>query len=616
MKKILYVLTMFFTCGVIMAEVNFVYPPEIAAWTAETKKQQADDAVKMSAELMQAFKSGAKEYTIKPGHYRFGQEQGYAKNLYLYRLKDFTINAAGVTFWIDATFRQDAVLLKECVNVKIKGLTIDCNPFSYSQGEIIEVNRTEKSLKVKLDPGFPPLETWKAGGNMKAPFFDKDGNFSDSWLDYVASFEKTEDRIYTVKLKNNYIFTYNIPVEPGFRMAFPDRSKRMAFNMLDSEKCTLEDITIYNAPQMAFTEHGGKGGHHYKGCKVIRRPGTRRLITCNADLFHSIKTENGPVIEDCDWGWSCDDLINIHGFFSYVVEAVNEHEFLVIQPFAKEDWTGGEIELYNDADMKFIDKVKVLETVEITDPAQVAAAGKMPSELRAAGVGCTDFMGKTFLLKVKVDKPVKVKRHDFIQSFQKAGSNTVIRNNRLHDTLARGMLVRGQNTLVENNRISNTGYNGIQVVTDWYFMEGMSARNLTIRGNEIINCATSLHGRLSYSLHNSAINIITCHRNWQFAAGTTPNQDILIENNRIIDSGASGIAVGNATRVKVLNNRISNPFSMGFHPGASRQLRDVASGIYVVESNDVELSGNKIENLQDGVKPVVQGRNTSNVTVK
>ncbi len=591
----------------LMAQENYVYPPEIAAWTQDEKDRQAAETVKMFAELTKAARSGAASYRIAPGNYRFGQKEGYAKCLYLYRLKNFTIEAEGVTFWIDASFRQDAVVIKECVNVKIKGLTVDSDPFSCSQGEITGIDRQEKFLTVKLDPGFPPLENWKAGGNMKAPFFDKEGNFVDGWLDYVASYEKVEERVYRIRLRSNYIFTYDIPIEPGFKMAFPDRSKRMAFNMLNSEKCILEDVTIYSAPQMAFTEHGGAGGHKYSGCKVIRRPGTKRLITCNADLFHSMKTQTGPTIENCDWGWSCDDLINIHGFFSYVTEQVSDTEFIAVQSQAPEAWQGTEIELYNDADMKFIDRVKVVEITAVPDAAAVEAAKKMPEELRKQGVGTGDFLGATvFLYRVKVDKPVKVKRFDVIQSYLAAGSGAVIRNNRLHDTLARGMLIRGDGAVVEGNRIENTGYNAIQVVTDWYFMEGMTARNMVIRNNEIVNCANGLHGRLDYCLHNSAINFIVCHRNWMFAKGISPIRNILVENNRIVDPGASGIVVGNAMDVKVLNNTIVNPWAKGLHPRMQQRLREVAAGIYVVESENVELSGNRIEQLKEGVKPIIK----------
>lgn len=588
----------------LMAQENCVYPAEIAGWSRQEKDIQAVKTVTMLAELMKAAGSGEKSYTIQPGNYRFGQEPGYARCLYLLRLKEFTIEAEGVTFWIDATFRQDAVVVKECSGVTIRGLTIDCDPFSYSQGTITEVDRKEKSLTVKLDPGFPPLESWKAGGNMKAAFFDKSGNFAGDWLDYVASFEPRKPGIYRIRLKNNYIFKHNTPIEPGFRMAFPDRSKRMAFNLLNSERCTLEDVTVYNAPQMAFTEHGGAGGHRYRNCKVIRRPGTGRLITCNADLFHSVKTQTGPTIENCDWGWSCDDIINIHGFFSYVVEPLNDTEFVVVQAQSPEAWEGTEIECYNDADMALLGKANVLKMEEIKDPARIDSAKRMPEELREKGINIGNFQGGVFLFRVKTDTPVKLKRHDIIQCYKYAGSRAQIRNNRLHDTLARGMLVRSEGAVIEGNRIENTGYNAIQAVSDWYFMEGMTARDMIIRNNEIVNCANGLHCRIDYGLHNSSVNLIVCHRNWQFARGISPIRNILIENNQIIDSGAAGIAVGNATDVIVRNNRIVNPYAKGFPAGMQPKLREAAAGIYITESKHVELSDNRIEQVKEGVAPV------------
>lgn len=601
----------------VAAGENFVYPPDISAWSEQVKEQQALATVKMFADVQKTIKSGKKEYVIKPGNYRFGKNTKWLKCFYLYRVKNFTIKAEGVTFWIDATMRQDAVVLKECANVTLRGLTIDCDPFSYSQGVITGIDRSKKSLTVKLDPGFPPLESWKAGGNMKAPFFDRAGNFVPGWLDYVASFKKTDNGEYTVKLRSNYIFTYNTRIEPGFRMAFPDRSKRMAFNLINSDYCKLKNITVYNAPQMAFTEHGGAGGHHYLNCRVMRRPGTKRLITCNADLFHSIKTARGPVIENCDWAWSCDDLINIHGFFSYITEALSSTEFIVVQSFAKGDWLNKEIEFFNDADMKFIGKRKVIAMTEIKDAEKIASAKSLPEELRSRKINIGNFLGQVYVFKIKVDKPVKLKRHDIIQSYDNCGSYAVIKNNKLHDTLARGMLIRGDGAVVEGNMIRNTGYNGIQIVSDWYFMESAVARNITIRNNELVNCANCLHGRINYSLHIAAINTIVCHRNWAYAENISPIENVLIENNRIIDSGVIGITIGNVNGAKVLNNTIINPFARGLHPRIEKRLKDAASAIYVVESKNVELSGNRIEQLAKTVKPVVYGRNAKeNITIR
>lgn len=604
-------------CGLAAtAEENFAYPSEIAAWTQEVKDQQAADTVKMLDELAAAIRSGAKEYTVKPGNYRVGQRPGYAKSLYFYQVKNFTLNAAGATLWIDATFRQDAVVLKNCVNVTIDGLTVDANPFSYSQGVIAAIDRDNRTLTVKLDPGFPPLETWQAGGNMKAPFFTPEGFFAGDWLDYVAAFSKNADGSYEIKLKNNYIFNYDCSIAPGYCMAFPDRSKRMAFNLVESETCHLRNITVYNAPQMAFTEHGGKGGHHYFNCQVTRRPGTRRLITCNADLFHSIKTAVGPTIENCDWAWSCDDLINIHGFFSYVWSVQNDDEITVVQSFAKEDWTNTVIEFYRSNDMQSIGSAKVLSQTVITDAKEIEAARQLPAKWRSQGVSGTDFMGTVTLLKLKLDHPVKVNQSDLIQSYAQAGSGAVIRNNRLHDTLARGMLIRGDGATVENNQIYNTGYNAIQVVTDWYFMEGMTARNLIIRNNTIINCANGLHGRVEYNLHNGAINTIACHHSWQQAPGIRPIQNILIQNNQIIDAGAIAITIGNADQVKVVDNLIVNPFAKGIHPQTDAKLRQAASAVYVVESGNVELAGNRFEKLAPEIPPVRQGVNTDHVSIK
>jgi hypothetical protein len=284
---------------------------------------------------------------------------------------------------------------------------------------------------------------------------------------------------------------------------------------------------------------------------------------------------------------------------------------MVVQSNQKENWLNREIELLNDADLKRIGKVTVLKMVEITDEKQVALAKQMPAELRQQNIGVGNFLGQVFLYKVTVDRPVKVKRYDAVQSYDYCGSKSVIKNNYLHDTLARGILVRGEGTVVENNKFANTGYNAIQIMTDWYFMEGAIPRNITIRNNELINCANGLHGRISYSLHIAAINTIACHRTWQYAQTISPIENVLIENNKIINSGAIGIAIGNVNGATVTNNTIVNPFAKGVHKSIDQRLKAAVCAIYVVESKNVDISANSIEQLAPNVTPVIYGKNAS-----
>lgn len=581
----------------VVAADNWVFPPEIAAWSEQVKEQQAQSAVRMMAELRAAIRAGKKEFTIVPGNYRFGDRKQWLPNFFLDQVKDFTIKADGATFWLNGQVRTDGVVLKRCRNVVLRGMTIDCDPFSFSQGEVIAVDRKEKTLQVRLDPGFPSLETWKPGGNMKAVFFDEKDNLVPCRLDYISAYAMTGDRTYQVKLKSNYIFQYNTPIGPGYRLVFPDRSKRMAFNLIDSERVTLDGITVFNAPHMAFTEHGGAGAHRYVNCKVTRRPGTRRLICVNADLFHSIKTVTGPTIENCEFGWSCDDLVNVHGFWSYVFASPEPDEIIAAVSMAEENWAGTELEFFAGETMAERGKAKVLSMTRITDKATVAACRKIPAELRAQGVQCTNFMGEVYVCRLKLDRPLPLRKYDVIQSYCRTGNNAVLRNNYFHDTPTRGLLLRGDGVVIENNRFERIGMNCIQLMTDWYFMEGAALRNLTIRGNLLSDSCFMLGSRLEMCLNDAAISVITCHRNWGFAKKVYLNRNLNIENNRIVNSGALGIMIGNTEDGRVVGNHVVRPFALPFLSQTVAGLRDNSYGIFVTESRRVLVKDNIVEAL-------------------
>jgi len=62
---------------------------------------------------------------------------------------------------------------------------------------------------------------------------------------------------------------------------------------------------------MGFHENFGGGGHIYRRVKIVRKPGSRGLMSLNADGFHSYALEQGPTLEDSEIAFTGDDFLNL-----------------------------------------------------------------------------------------------------------------------------------------------------------------------------------------------------------------------------------------------------------------------------------------------------------------
>lgn len=105
------------------------FPPEIAAWNAQEKMRQEQNAAKLLRDLNAAVASGAKEYKMPRDHYRFSP--GRAPFL-LKDLRDFTLDGNGSTIWTSAfNVAHPAMRLSNCTNVTVKNLSFDNDPLGF-----------------------------------------------------------------------------------------------------------------------------------------------------------------------------------------------------------------------------------------------------------------------------------------------------------------------------------------------------------------------------------------------------------------------------------------------------------------------------------------------------
>ncbi len=573
---------------------NWCFPEPVASWSDGVKEAQREAARTLVKDLGDAIARGDKTFTVKPGHYRFGSPD--LKNLPI-TAKDLTINAYGATFWFNGRIGVDAFAIAECKNLAIKGATVDYDPFPYTQGEIVAIDPEAKTYDVKIDPGFPLPDDWKMGGNVKAAYYTPDASrMRSTRLDWVKSFDKIGERLYRAKCMHDFIFKYkNDPPRVGDRTALPDRSMRMAFKIQESESVTLEDITVYSAPNMAFSEGNGEGGHVYRRCNVVLRPGTKRLLASNADVFHSIKVRKGPLIEDCEFSHACDDFINIHSYFSLVMDTQSPTRKIVV-PFYKDDISDGvTLSFYSRKSALPLGSAKVLKAVSLTDKETIAAAKAIPEEIRKLGDKAGDFTsGRVYPYLVELDAPVETAKFDLVCSSDRIARGAVIRNNRFHDNISRGVIVRSEDFRIENNVIERTGSSAIIVFDELYCWEGPLSRNGLIKGNRIVSSGARIDSMLWNNGFQGAISVWADASKHSYAREGVMHSRIDILDNVIVSPSSVGIFMANTRDSRIEGNRIESPCSVPPDVETQEELKAVSYAIFATVSQNIKCKGNVV----------------------
>jgi len=572
------------------AEVPQAMPSEVAAWTQETMTQQMQDAISMKAAVDAAIARGDEEIFIPPGQYRFHPD--HLKQFLLKDISDVTIYAEGVTFWLFPFQREDGILFERCKNVKLSGLTVDYYPTTYPQGRITAIDARKGFVDLQIDEGYStPGDVPGGVKNAKVVYFTPGGEFIETRLDWVERVEEQSRGNWRVWPRSGWAFRqYETDVKPGMVLAIAGRTMRMAFNLKDSDSCTLENITAYASPHMVFTEHFGSGGHIYRNCRVVRRPRTNRMLACNADIFHSIGVKNGPRIEGCEFSYSADDIINIHGLMSLVFDQRGGDSIDLVSQLTPSVPTGTLLRFYDAETLQMKGEAKVVGSRAVDIEERVASAQQMVADLKL------HMLKPLRIIRVKLDREVKVSARDFVTDDARTARDTVIRGNRFHDCYTRGVLLKSDGGLIEGNLIENMGICSIGVAIDPKFMEGPFPSRIRILDNTIKrNGYVNMVSRDGWNYLIGAISVVS-----EMERGLSPHTavtDVEIKGNTISDSVTGGIFLANVDGGSVEGNVISGaaaktPFDLGSRMGLDKPLY----ALLIAESRDITVSGNKFEN--------------------
>ncbi|MBT3374428.1 MAG: right-handed parallel beta-helix repeat-containing protein [Lentisphaerae bacterium] len=380
-------------------------------------------------------------------------------------------------------------------NITVRGLTLDVTAPRVTQGEVIALDKSA-SMDVKVMEGYPapPVESFlKAnkhrawgGGGRHMIVFEAGGEARNTGMGsdhlYIKNIRKVSEGVYRFFVKDDYIkrfpgvavgnwitYGHNKASLPASVKATKDKSASIYAQIAADrvENLTLEDITIVGSLNGGIRVSDMPGDIVLRNVNIVRKPGTKNLLSTCSDALHLMSIRGRLVVEGCVVESPGDDCLNVGTLMETIVAR------------SKTD--------PRRMTMRTTDNRYYYYTIRVGDRLQFMdmKAGKV------LGVGIvTDvtFYRPRREHQVTIDREVDgLDSGDVrVMNLEQMTRSTVVRNNTMVPCMRNAMLVRAQNMTIHDNRIDCSA-GGVLGVTLYPSMgEYARLRNIRIIDNTFV----------------------------------------------------------------------------------------------------------------------------------
>ena len=586
---------------------------------------------KRGAEMVQAvaaaIRAGKTSYTLEAGgEYRIANNKGWS----LTEVENFTIHGNGARIWFERNDPADTpmrLFLTRCKNLTFNKLQIDFDPAVFIQGTITQIADDHKTIEMQIDPAWPKVsvpagaftiytpegefvhQTTRGMHHHGAELFEGDKLRLDVWSgrDLTPNFDA--DRL--AYSGDDYA------VKEGYLIGVNYRTSH-AVTMSHSEKITFEEVDVWQSPGIVFYEEYGVGGNVYRNCRIVRKPGTRRIHSATADHFHSRTQKNGPQIIGCEAGYTSDDIINIYGAWRWLLK----------QEDAKTIWVasaggvpiGDTLTFYNRMQLTYLDESEVESVELVTDPKLLAEAQAIPIPKNAIHIVASTpgkvAKGEVFRVTLKTPIREMTEAQVLIDAHSYNADNLLVKDCYFHDSFSRAQLFGGTVGAVIENNIWDKMNQGVHIFEEsWAYAMGPAPKDVTFRNNTVMNMGAG----------SDAVTVALVPQGFKLM-DSQPSKNIVIRDNLFINS--AGITMLFVDGGEIKNNTLVEPRGFERASGrldtSSRELfghkhffpsaRNSAMSVW--SSHNVEVSGNTLycSGELDGFEAIDIGQWTENVT--
>ena len=391
---------------------------------------------------------------------------------------------------------------------------------------------------------------------------------------YGANYSSSSKEL-AITLNENFSYRTKQYADPaiGTHVSFAyTMYENHGFHFVNCENVYFENVNVYTTGGMGFRVENGKN-FYLNRTNFATKKGSNRIMTCTADIIHTIGLEGDLNITNCLLEGSHDDALNIKSFYTKVTSINASSKEIDISQTQNEVAInyeiGDTIDVYNPENMEFIDTFKIVDLTKI---------------------------GTSYTLTVD-KRPSKVKENYTVGNASKITKmtldNCIIRNKR-----NRGILLQSRDSKIINCTFQNVVMGAIQVLAvNDIFREAIVPQNIEIYNNKFLNNYNDLsvfaYGDNPSKCVTGTLKNVDIHNNyffngvgntiWILANGNTKIHDNLIHYNKALTSVIMNIE--NSSSINVYNNVLYNLTTANMSIVVSKSCLDLIN-----ENNEVRSS--------------------------
>jgi hypothetical protein len=404
------------------------------------------------------------------------------------------------------------ILITNCSNTSIKGITVDYSPLAFSQGLVSSVKyfpgyHILLSFLLTLEQGFPSVEYIRTLGESKVYFYNSSTRLmfhnQVQTSPVLHNFTLLGQGLYQVWASMPATLLGWHPPSEGV-LATISASPCPSVQCQGCANLLLEDITIHSSSGMGYVEMGGLGNTTLRRWNAIPAPVTllpiNRLLVTTLDGVHSTSVEKGLLLEDSEVGFSGDDAFAVHcelGITWGVPTNGTGNELWIIDTGGNIARTiatsqpGDELLFFalNETMTPLGSAVVVSNVPEPNITLQAEAANATSDIQRQLHITIRPLTANsTLLMRITFQDNIALilqpRFSALVQYSGRCGFGTQVRNTYFHDSSG-GMRLKGVNTTVEDNVISRAY--GMRMLPEPFWTQSMT-HNLIIKDNIFHEC--------------------------------------------------------------------------------------------------------------------------------
>jgi hypothetical protein len=482
--------------------------------------------------------------TVDRGAYYFLTPRDTQTYLRFLAHSDLTIDLADSTLYFAGAFLQGFALV-DCTNVALTRFRADFITPPYTHVMLTHVDPLRRALGYATLPGWSDPVTFNAltvnattaPVELWALVFRNGDILPGTSRMHVSQpiangvLDLVQDN--TPWTQSATLSTFN----PGDTIVVTARGGSSTINVIGGDSVTVSDATIYGSSAIALLFNGTSHSIADR-VRVMPRPKSG-LIASNADGIHFPSSGPDNHIRHSFVSRTVDDALAIDSRDIATVVSQTGPRQAIVERTAF-------LRFPNGTTVNFIDPVSGAETSAVTIPSQAPPDSNTPV-----------FNGQVTLTFDRELPAVAQGSGIALADPNARGAGSSIEDNVVEEIVfGRGVWIAGAvGVTVVGNKIGHTSSGGIVVAQDTTFYPTPAAHDITVRDNSVRGSLGPMASGTGTEIAVGAI-IVESTDNTGLFPNSAPNTNISIARNLVVDSGRSGIWVGQLNGGTIIDNVI------------------------------------------------------------